>query len=134
MDAFSFLFSYVFFAAPWMLAAFAVVVFLLPRTLSLRAAWAIGLVLTVPLTVWAIVVTYTAVSAPGGVPLHSVIAFCALPILLPLVVLTTAALAFRRRLDSRLLGVVLMIALAVSTNIVARFAAGYFLDIVNASG
>lgn len=134
IDAFGFFFSYVFVAAPWAIAAFAVVVYLLPRTLSGRAAWAIGVVLTAPLTVWAIIVTSTVSSASGGVPLHSVIAFCALPILLPLVVLTSAALVFRKRLDARLLGVVLIIALAVSTNIVARFAAGYFLDIVNASG
>jgi hypothetical protein len=133
MGAFG-LFSYLFFAAPWLTAVFAVVVYLLPRTLSSRVAWAIGLILTVPMTVWVVVVIYKTLSASGPKPLSSVIAFSALSILLPLVVLTGAALAFRKRLDSRLLGVVLIVALAVSINIVSRFAAGYFLDIVNASG
>jgi hypothetical protein len=126
------LYNSVYTALPCLIAAYAAALYLTPRTISSRTAWSLGMLITTLLVAGAIVAMRGAAQPP--LPLAPLVKAYVTLYALPFVVLTAAAMALRPRLHSRFVGIVVLILLALATNLIARYASSSFLDFVNAAG
>jgi len=117
---------------PGLIGAFAIGLFLTRRPITSTTLWLVGVFVVGVLVAgisWAI---YRQMH--GGVQAATLLEAFATLYYIPFIVLTGATLAIRTRLQSRGVGVALLIVLFLATGVVARYASGYFLDFVNASG
>ena len=114
---------------PFVPPLYALGAYLAGRPASRRGLWMVGLVFAAILVAYTTIATYE-----SGLPLHRLLVAWAIMFALPAVVAVATVDGLRRTTAPRWLGALAIVAVYVVAQLLASYAPGAILDLVQASG